>query len=92
MPEPTAVPPTAVPAAEKLILATTTSTADSGLLDFILPDFESKFNAEVDVIAVGSGQAIEIGSQGRRGRTARTQPQGRGQVRGRRFRPASAST
>ncbi len=72
-PEPTAIPPTAVPepsattaAAEpgKLILATTTSTADSGLLDFILPDFEQKFNAKVDVIAVGTGQALEIGSKG----------------------------
>ena len=51
-------------ASEKLILATTTSTADSGLLDFILPDFESKYNAEVDVIAVGTGQSLEIGSKG----------------------------
>ncbi|MEI2689572.1 MAG: substrate-binding domain-containing protein [Anaerolineae bacterium] len=61
--EPTAAP--AVPAAPaKLILATTTSTADSGLLDAILPDFEQKFNADVDVIAVGTGQALEIGSKG----------------------------
>lgn len=50
--------------ANKLILATTTSTADSGLLDFILPDFEQKYNAAVDVIAVGTGQALEIGSKG----------------------------
>ena len=48
----------------RLILATTTSTADSGLLDFILPDFEKVNNAKVDVIAVGTGQAIEIGSKG----------------------------
>ena len=48
----------------RLILATTTSTADSGLLDFILPDFEKQTNSKVDVIAVGSGQAIEIGSKG----------------------------
>jgi len=48
----------------KLILATTTSTADSGLLDFILPDFEKANNAKVDVVAVGSGQALEIGSKG----------------------------
>ncbi len=62
-----AVPPTAEPAAgapERLILATTTSTADSGLLDFILPDFEARYNADVDVIAVGTGQALEIGSKG----------------------------
>ena len=76
-PEPTAVPPAEVPptaapeptAAQpaepaRLILATTTSTADSGLLDYILPDFEEQYNAEVDVVAVGTGQAIEIGSKG----------------------------
>ena len=72
-PAPTAAPveptvaPTAAPAAaetEKLILATTTSTADSGLLDFILPDFEQANNVDVEVIAVGTGQAIEIGSKG----------------------------
>jgi tungstate transport system substrate-binding protein len=77
-PEPTAVPPTAAPeptqAAEApkahdptrltLRVATTTSTADSGLLDFILPEFEKLTNSKVDVIAVGTGQAIEIGSKG----------------------------
>ena len=70
-PEPTKAPePTQAAEAPKahdptrLILATTTSTADSGLLDFILPDFEKKFNAKVDVIAVGTGQALEIGSKG----------------------------
>jgi tungstate transport system substrate-binding protein len=47
-----------------LRLATTTSTADSGLLDAILPDFEAKYNAQVDVVAVGTGQAIEIGEAG----------------------------
>jgi tungstate transport system substrate-binding protein len=48
----------------KLRLATTTSTADSGLLDAILPDFEAKNNAKVEVVAVGTGQALEIGSKG----------------------------
>ncbi len=67
--EPTAEPtvePTAAPAeaAGTLILATTTSTADSGLLDFILPEFEAMTNSKVDVIAVGTGQALEIGSKG----------------------------
>lgn len=47
-----------------LRLATTTSTADSGLLDAILPDFEEKYNARVDVVAVGTGQALEIGAKG----------------------------
>jgi tungstate transport system substrate-binding protein len=70
-PEPTKAPePTQAAEAPKahdptrLILATTTSTADSGLLDFILPDFEQKFNTKVDVIAVGTGQSLEIGSKG----------------------------
>jgi tungstate transport system substrate-binding protein len=48
----------------KLILATTTSTNDSGLLDFILPDFEAETGAEVDVIAVGTGQALSTGENG----------------------------
>jgi tungstate transport system substrate-binding protein len=47
-----------------LRLATTTSTADSGLLAFILPDFEKKSGCKVDVIAVGTGQAIQIGAKG----------------------------
>jgi tungstate transport system substrate-binding protein len=47
-----------------LRLATTTSTADSGLLDAILPGFEEQYNARVDVVAVGTGQAIEIGEAG----------------------------
>ncbi len=48
----------------RLILATTTSTDNSGLLDFILPDFEQKYHADVDVIAVGTGQALKLGQQG----------------------------
>ena len=48
----------------RLILATTTSTQDSGLLDFILPDFEAAFNAKIEVIAVGSGQALQTGKDG----------------------------
>lgn len=57
---------TQAPAAEgvHLRLATTTSTEDSGLLDVILPDFEKQCNCTVDVVAVGTGQAIEIGSKG----------------------------
>ncbi len=47
-----------------LRLATTTSTYDSGLLDALLLDFESLFDAEVDVIAVGTGQAIALGESG----------------------------
>jgi tungstate transport system substrate-binding protein len=56
--------PAAPPEAQKLILATTTSTQDSGLLDVILPDFQEQFNAEVEVIAVGTGQALQLGEAG----------------------------
>lgn len=48
----------------KLILATTTSTYDSGLLDAILPDFEQKYNADVQVVAVGTGEALKLGENG----------------------------
>lgn len=66
VPPTTAAQPTQAPAASActLRLATTTSTADSGLLTAILPDFETKFNCQVDVVAVGTGQALEIGSKG----------------------------
>lgn len=45
----------------RLVLATTTSTQDSGLLEVILPDFETRYGADVEVIAVGTGQALELG-------------------------------
>ncbi len=48
----------------KLILATTTSTADSGLLEFLLPDFEKSYNCDVQVVAVGTGQALALGAKG----------------------------
>lgn len=47
-----------------LRLATTTSTADSGLLSALLPAFERACLCRVDVIAVGTGQALEIGRRG----------------------------
>jgi tungstate transport system substrate-binding protein len=62
--EPTAEPVVEEPMGGTIILATTTSTADSGLLDFILPDFKAKTGVQVDVIAVGTGQAIELGQNG----------------------------
>ena len=49
---------------QELILATTTSTDDSGLLTYILPDFEARYNATVSVIAVGTGQALKLGEDG----------------------------
>ena len=47
-----------------MLLATTTSTQDSGLLDYISPDFQKKYNVIVDVIAVGTGQSLQIGAHG----------------------------
>jgi tungstate transport system substrate-binding protein len=47
-----------------LRLATTTSTADTGLLNAILPGFNSKYNTRVDVVAVGTGQALALGASG----------------------------
>jgi tungstate transport system substrate-binding protein len=47
-----------------VILATTTSTQDSGLLDVLLPIFEKKTSYFVKTIAVGSGQAMAMGQKG----------------------------
>ena len=49
---------------KNIILATTTSTQDSGLLDVLLPIFEKKTNYFVKTIAVGSGQAMAMGQKG----------------------------
>ena len=54
----------AAPAQKNIILATTTSTQDSGLLDVLLPIFEKKTGYFVKTIAVGSGQAMAMGSKG----------------------------
>lgn len=47
-----------------LILATTTSTQDSGLLDALLPRFEAATGLRVKTIAVGSGEALAMGRRG----------------------------
>jgi tungstate transport system substrate-binding protein len=52
------------PARKNLILATTTSTQDSGLLDVLIPVFEKKTGYFVKTIAVGSGQAMAMGQKG----------------------------
>jgi tungstate transport system substrate-binding protein len=51
-------------AEERLKLATTTSTDNSGLLKELLPPFEKMFNMRVDVIAVGTGKALALGENG----------------------------
>jgi tungstate transport system substrate-binding protein len=54
----------ATPEKTDLILATTTSTQDSGLLDVLIPEFEKNNNYNVKTIAVGTGQALEMGTRG----------------------------
>lgn len=51
-------------AQESLILATTTSTADTGLLDVLVPEFEKETGHEVKIIAVGTGAALRMASSG----------------------------
>jgi tungstate transport system substrate-binding protein len=47
-----------------VILATTTSTQDSGLLDALVPAFEKESGYQVKTVAVGSGDAIAMGERG----------------------------
>ncbi len=57
----------AAPAAAQrsaVILATTTSTQDSGLLDVLVPLFEKKTGYTVKTIAVGTGQSLALGGRG----------------------------
>ncbi len=59
---PTEVP--AAPANPNLILATTTSTQDSGLLEVLIPLFEAESGYTVQTVAVGSGEAMKMGEEG----------------------------
>jgi tungstate transport system substrate-binding protein len=56
--------PSAQAQSKTIILATTTSTQDSGLLDVLIPIFEKKTGYFVKTIAVGSGQSIAMGQKG----------------------------
>ena len=49
---------------QSLILATTTSVRDSGLLDALLPEFTKETGIEVRIIAVGTGAALRMGREG----------------------------
>jgi len=60
----TATKPTEQAKPTTLRLATTTSTQDSGLLDYLLPKFEKKYNIKVEVLAQGTGQAIQTAARG----------------------------
>lgn len=55
---------TPTPANPDIILATTTSTQDSGLLDVLVPSFEKKTGYKVKTIAVGTGAALTMGEKG----------------------------
>jgi tungstate transport system substrate-binding protein len=59
--EPTTIP---APANPDIILATTTSTQDSGLLDVLIPAFEAVSGYSVKTVAVGTGQALTMGEEG----------------------------
>lgn len=59
-----ASPASAAPKMKTIILATTTSTQDSGLLDELLPVFEKSTGYFVKTISVGSGQAMKMGEKG----------------------------
>lgn len=61
---PGATPGATTPEVKDVILATTTSTQDSGLLDVLVPDFEKKTGYRVKPIAVGTGQALSMGEKG----------------------------
>jgi tungstate transport system substrate-binding protein len=50
--------------AARIILATTTSTEDSGLLEYLLPVFTAETGWEIDAVAVGSGAALQMGRDG----------------------------
>ncbi|MBI5025790.1 MAG: extracellular solute-binding protein [Nitrospirae bacterium] len=53
-----------VSAETRIRCASTTSTQNSGLFDYILPIFEKKTGIKIDVVAVGTGAAFEIGKRG----------------------------
>jgi len=54
----------AKPVNSEIILATTTSTQDSGLLDALVPIFEQESGYTVKTVAVGTGQALKMGEEG----------------------------
>ena len=49
---------------EQLFLATTTSTYDSGLLEYLMPVFERKYNIKVNILSRGTGESLEILKRG----------------------------
>ena len=62
--ETSSTPTTPTPDNPEVILATTTSTQDSGLLDVLVPMFEEQTGYHVKTVAVGTGAALAMGEQG----------------------------
>lgn len=60
----TTTPATTKPSSPDMILATTTSTRDTGLLDVLIPMFQTQTGYKVKTVAVGSGAAIALGQAG----------------------------
>ena len=59
------IPAAQVYAQEKsIVVSSTTSTEQSGLFNYMLPIFKMKTGIEVKVVAVGTGQALDIGRRG----------------------------
>jgi tungstate transport system substrate-binding protein len=56
-------PPAPAPK-QTLILSTTTSLYDTGLLDYLKPGFEEQYNAELRIVYAGTGKALEYGMRG----------------------------
>jgi tungstate transport system substrate-binding protein len=63
-PTPISAEAPAPPANPNIILATTTSTQDSGLLDVLIPIFEQQTGYKVQTVAVGTGAALKMGEEG----------------------------
>lgn len=54
----------APPHRQQLVLSTTTSTFDTGLLDYLVSVFEKKYNVQVKILSKGTGESIEIAKRG----------------------------
>ncbi len=60
----TSISPPALAQEKNIVVSSTTSTEQSGLFNYILPIFKMKSGIDVKVVAVGTGQALDIGRRG----------------------------
>jgi tungstate ABC transporter binding protein WtpA len=63
-PATTVVPTTAAGPREDLLIATTTSLYDTGLLDYLETIYESQYNVDLKITSQGTGKAIELAKRG----------------------------